>query len=229
MHVSVGLLESDDPARGRVIVHPTPGASSPQALAHDLLGALGRAVNRLNAEQLAGPAAGRAVTAWMVTDQIDDLVVMRADRLSAGAWTWVLGLCRESGSRVLLVCHTRQIPAHLNAVLAGTGYQLLIGLPQARVRPDRRRLPARAGRGPSLAEHPPRTGRGGGHLPERAAVPDLARARQPQPPSHAGPAARRPGRGSGCTGLCSTSPACRHWPWRARPGMRCHQRTTPCS
>jgi hypothetical protein len=90
MHVSVGLLESHDPARGRVIVHPTPGASSPQAFAHDLLGALGRAVNRLNAEQLAGPAAGRAVTAWMVTDQIDDLVVLRADRLSAGAWTWVL-------------------------------------------------------------------------------------------------------------------------------------------
>ena len=131
MQVCVGLLESHDPARGRVIVHPTPGASSPQALAHDLLGALGRAVNRLTAEQLAGPAAGRAVTAWIVTDQIDDLVVLRADRLSAGAWTWVLGLCRETGSRVLLVCHTRQIPAHLNAVLAGTGYQLLIGLPQA--------------------------------------------------------------------------------------------------
>jgi len=32
-------------------------------------------------------------------------------------------------------------------------------------------LPARAGRGLSLAEHPPRTERGGGHLPERAAVP----------------------------------------------------------
>jgi hypothetical protein len=131
MAVSVGLLESHDPARGRVIVHPTPGTSSPQALAHDLLSALGRAVNRLNAEQLAGAAAGRAVTAWMVTDQIEDLVVLRADRLSAGAWTWVLGLCRETGSRVLLVCHTRQIPAHLNAVLAGTGYQLLTGLPQA--------------------------------------------------------------------------------------------------
>ena len=115
-----------------MIVHPTPGASSPQAFAHDLLGALGRAVNRLNAEQLAGPAAAwRAVTAWMVTDQIEDLVVLRADRLSAGAWTWVLELGRETGSRVLLVCHTRQIPAHLAAVLAGTGYQLLTGLPQA--------------------------------------------------------------------------------------------------
>ena len=88
-------------------------------------------MNRLNAEQLAGAAAGRAVTAWMVTDQIEDLVVLRADRLSAGAWTWVLGLGRETGSRLLLVCHARQIPAHLGAVLAGTGYQLLTGLPQA--------------------------------------------------------------------------------------------------
>ena len=98
VQVSVGLLERHDPARGRVIVHPTPGTCSPQALAHDLLGALGRAVNRLNAEQLAGRAAGRAVTAWMVTDQIEDLVVLRADRLSARAWTWVLGLCRETAT-----------------------------------------------------------------------------------------------------------------------------------
>ena len=157
VQVSVGLLDSHDPARGRVIVHPAPGARSPQAFAHDLLGALGRAVNRLNAEQLAGPAAGRAAAAWMVTDQIDDLVVLRADRLSAGAWTWVLGLCRETGSRLLLVCHTRQIPAHLGAVLAGTGYQLLTGLPQAlraagprpRSRPD-----AAAEAGPDAADLP---------------------------------------------------------------------------
>ena len=158
VHVSVGLLESHDPACGRVIVHPTPGTSSSQALAYDLLGALGRAVNRLNAEQLAGPAtAWRAVTAWMVTDQIDDLVVLRADRLSAGAWTQVLGLCRETGSGVLLVCHTRQIPAHLDAVLAGTGHQLLTGLPQALhgARPRPRPWPdAAAGAEPDAADLP---------------------------------------------------------------------------
>ena len=69
----------------------------------------------------------------------------------------MLGLCRETGSRMLLVCHTRQIPAHLNAVLAGTGYQLLIGLPQAlraagpglRSRPD-----GAAGAGPDAADLP---------------------------------------------------------------------------
>ena len=31
MQVSVGLLDSHDPARGRVVVHPTPGTSSPPA------------------------------------------------------------------------------------------------------------------------------------------------------------------------------------------------------
>ena len=105
MHVSVGLLESHDPARGRVIVHPTPGTSSPQALAHDLLGALGRAVNRLNAEQLAGPAAGRAVTAWMVTGQIEDLVVLRAGRLSGACQIF----CVSWGSRCPFVTLLRVV------------------------------------------------------------------------------------------------------------------------
>lgn len=74
--MSVGLLERHDPACGRVVVHPPPGARSLQAFAHDVLGALGRAVNRLAAEQLTVPAAAwRAVTAWMVTGQIEDLVV----------------------------------------------------------------------------------------------------------------------------------------------------------
>ena len=157
VQVSVGLLESHDPARGRVIVHPTPGTSSAQALAHDLLGALGRAVNRLDAEQLAGPPAWRAVTAWMVTGQIEDLVVLRADRLSAAAWTRALGLGQDTGCRVLLVCHTRQIPAHLDAALAGTGYQLLAGLQQALhgARPHPRPRPdAAAAGGPDAADLP---------------------------------------------------------------------------
>jgi hypothetical protein len=96
------------------------------------LGAQGRAVNRLGAERLAGPAqAWRAVTAWMAADQVQDLVVLRADRLSARVWALVLELGREAGCRVLLVCHTRQVPAHLDAALAGAGHQLLAGLPEA--------------------------------------------------------------------------------------------------
>jgi len=131
MQVSVGLLERHDPARGHVVVHPTPGARSLQAFAHEVLGALGQAVNRLDAEQLAGPAvAWRAVTAWMVTGQTGELVVLRADRLRAGVWARLLELGRETGTRLLLVCHAPQIPAQLAAVLAGTGHQVVTGLPQ---------------------------------------------------------------------------------------------------
>jgi hypothetical protein len=130
--VSVGLLERHDPARGQVVVHPTPGARSLQAFAHDVLAGLGRAINRLNAEQLAGPApAWRAVTAWMTADPVEDLVVLRADRLTAGVWDRMIALGRETGTRLLLVCHTPQIPGHLDAVLTGTGHQLLTSLPQA--------------------------------------------------------------------------------------------------
>lgn len=112
-------------------------------------GALGRAVNRLNAEQLAGPVpAWRAVTAWMATDQIEDLVVLRADRLTADVWARVLELGRETGSRVMLVCHTPQIPARLGAVLPAAGAQVLTGLPQAlnqgSAEPDPRPCPAAA-------------------------------------------------------------------------------------
>jgi len=131
MQVSVGLLERHDPARGQVVVHPTPGARSLQAFAHDVLAALGRAVNRLDAEQLAGTAAAwRAVTAWMVTGQTGELAVLRADRLTASVWARVLELGREAGTRLLLVCHAPQIPAQLAAVLACAGHQVLTGPPQ---------------------------------------------------------------------------------------------------
>ena len=231
--MSVGLLESHDPARGRVIVHPTPGASSPQAFAHDLLGALGRAVNRLDAEQLAGAAAGRAVTAWMMAGQIDDLWCCgrtgsrRAPGPGCSGWAGkpdrgAAGLPHPAGPRAPGRRPGRyRLPAHRAAASPAPRSKY----PQVLPRPDgpagagpdaadvprflhphirnyrskafgswtpsgwpgRCRLPARAGRGPSLAEHPPRAGHGAGQLPGRAAVPDLARARQSQPPSHAGP------------------------------------------
>jgi hypothetical protein len=163
MQVSVGLLERHDPARGRVVVHPTPGARSLQAFAHDVLGALGRAVNRLNAERLAGPpAAWRALTAWMVTDRIEDLVVLRADRLTAGAWVLVLELGRETGSRVLLVCHTPQIPAcrrpwtpAAHARIPGSGRPRPPGLTLRICRAFSTRISAITGARPSIRWVPP--------------------------------------------------------------------------
>ena len=130
MRVSVGLLERHDPARGQVVVHPTPGGRSLQAFAHDLLGALGRAVNRLDAEQLAGSAAAwRAVTAWMATDQIEDLVVLRADRLLAASGPGCSSWAGKPASGCCWSATLRRSRRYLAAVLSGTGHQVLTGLP----------------------------------------------------------------------------------------------------
>ena len=139
VRVSVGLLERHDPAGGLIVAHPTPGMSSPAATAHDVLAALGRSVRRLAAERLIGlDPAGRAVQAWLLTDEIEDLVVLRADRLSAAGWDWLLQVCRRTGVRLLLVCHVHAVPAPLAAVLEGVEHQIITDLRQA--------LPDRQGR-----------------------------------------------------------------------------------
>jgi hypothetical protein len=109
------------------------------------------------------------VSTWADIDERDDHYLglaganvvateaLRADRLSAAAWTRVLALGRGTGCRVLLVCHARQIPAHLDAALAGTGCQLLASLqqalPGARPRPVPRPDAAAEG-GPHTADLP---------------------------------------------------------------------------
>jgi len=141
VRVSVGLLERHDPGAGLVVVHPTPGTSSSAAIAHDVLAALGRSVRRLEAERLAaiGPA-GRAVTAWLLSDSIEDLIVLRADRLSAASWQWLLQVCRDTGTRLLLVCHVPGVPPALATTLAGTRHQIITDLRRAL---PRRRHPTR--------------------------------------------------------------------------------------
>lgn len=148
VRVSVGLLERHDPAGGLVVVHPTPGLSGLAALAHDVLAALGRSIRRLKAERLVGSAqAGRAVVAWLLADPIEDLVVLRADRLSAAGWDWLLAVCRRPGTRLLLVCHVRAVPPALAGVLEGTTHEIVTDL--------RRALPGRPGRAPATIHSAP--------------------------------------------------------------------------
>ena len=136
VRVSVGLLERHDPAGGLVVVHPTPGLSSPAAIAHDVLAALGRSIRRLKAERLVGSTqAGRAVVAWLVADQIEDLVVLRADRLSAVGWNWLLAVCQRTGTRLLLICHAQAVPPALADVLEGATHEIVTDLHRAL--PDR--------------------------------------------------------------------------------------------
>ncbi|MDJ0336752.1 hypothetical protein [Cryobacterium sp. PH31-O1] len=130
--MTVSLLEHHDPARGRIVVHPTPATSSPTAFVYDVLVALARPVTRLQAEHLTGEVRPwQAVAAWMVTDQVTDLIVLRADRLSDGTWNHLVGLCQHTGTRLMLVCHTRQVPESLGAVLTGIEHHVLTDLAQA--------------------------------------------------------------------------------------------------
>lgn len=129
--VTAGLLARHDPAAGRVVVHPTPATQAPAALGHDVLSALGLAVNRLGPDQLVSARrAWRAAAAWTAADRIADLVVLRADRLSASGWSEVLALSRATGARLTLVCHTPTIPTELAVVLDGVDHQLLTDLTQ---------------------------------------------------------------------------------------------------
>jgi hypothetical protein len=151
VRVSVGLLERHDPVGGLVVVHPTPGHSGLAALAHDVLAALGRSIRRLEAERLVGSAqAGRAVAAWLLADQIEDLVVLRADRLSAPGWDWLLTVCRRTGTRLLLICHRPAVPPALADVLEGTTHEILTDL--SRALPGRQ---CRPGRGPATIHSMP--------------------------------------------------------------------------
>ena len=97
VRVTAGLLAHHDPSRGLVVVHPTPAPLRSHVLAHDVLAALGRPVNRVDAEGL-GPAkrAWAAAAAWMLAERIVDLVVLRADRLPARALVRLLVLRRET-------------------------------------------------------------------------------------------------------------------------------------
>lgn len=177
VRVSVGLLERHDPAGGLVVVHPTPGLSGVAAIAHDVLAALGRSIRRLKAERLVGSAqAGRAVVAWLLADQIEDLVVLRADRLSAAGWDWLLAVCRRTGTRLLLICHVQAVPPALADVLEGTTHEIVTDL--------RRALPGRPGPAGSCAGDDPLCAGAGGrrsaalrqradqHLPQRGASGD---------------------------------------------------------
>ncbi|MEU0058641.1 hypothetical protein [Streptomyces sp. NPDC006334] len=51
-------LTSHQPARGRIAVHPTPLATAPAYLAHDLIRALGKHPPRLRRQHYAGESRG---------------------------------------------------------------------------------------------------------------------------------------------------------------------------
>jgi hypothetical protein len=131
MQVSVGMLERHDPARGHVVVHPTPGARSLQGLRPRRAGRAGpggEPAGRRAARRACGRLAGRD---RMDGDQPDRGTGGAARRPAPGGRLGpAVELGRETGTRLLLVCRAPQILARLAAVLADTGHQVLTGLPQ---------------------------------------------------------------------------------------------------
>ncbi|TFD84054.1 hypothetical protein E3T61_20015 [Cryobacterium lactosi] len=88
-------------------------------------------MTRFRAEHLTGVVRPwQAVAVWMVAEHVTELIVLRADRLPAGTWNRLIGLCRHTGTRLMLVCHTRQTPDPLDAVLTGICHRVLTDLPE---------------------------------------------------------------------------------------------------
>lgn len=134
--VTTALLNAHDPTAGCVVVHPTPAVSSTSALARDVLRALGRPIGRLSDERIstAGPAF-KAAAAWMIAEGVRDLIVLRAQLLSAASWEQLIELARCAGLRLVLVRHGLDRRWELDRVLGEVEHHVTKDL--AEVLPDR--------------------------------------------------------------------------------------------
>ncbi|MQA10038.1 MAG: hypothetical protein GEU98_16075 [Pseudonocardiaceae bacterium] len=104
--VTKALLAAHWPAAGRITVHPTPATSAPNTLAYDVLAALERPVTRLAEEKITGGVpAWQAVAAWMLAENIEQVVVLRAHRLPATGWRRLLELRSRTGIDLVMVWH----------------------------------------------------------------------------------------------------------------------------
>lgn len=107
------LTALHDLGAGRVVCHPTPGASWP-ILIRDLLESLGKPRDALaRARRLRDGAALMRV--WMRAEQVEHLVVLRAHRLPPPLLEALAELATATGAAVWLVWHAHEPP-----VAAGT-------------------------------------------------------------------------------------------------------------
>ncbi|WFB11393.1 hypothetical protein LRS74_33470 [Streptomyces sp. LX-29] len=115
-------LAAHTPERGRITVHPTPVASAPASLAHDLLRSMGKHLPPAGSEDGAywsgnTETAWRAVAAWILGLRIGHVVVTRAHRISSRHFEYLFALAELTKMRLTLLCHGALPPA-LAAALA---------------------------------------------------------------------------------------------------------------
>ncbi|MGW1109299.1 hypothetical protein ACWD4E_41860, partial [Streptomyces sp. NPDC002540] len=109
-------LAARTPALGRITVHPTPVASAPASLAHDLLRSLGKHLLLAGSEDGTywtgnTETAWRAVAAWIFALRIGHVIVTRTHRISSRHFEHLFALRELTGIRLTLLCHGPLPPA----------------------------------------------------------------------------------------------------------------------
>lgn len=123
--VTRAALARNEPTHGHLTIHPTPGANTQTALAHDILAALGKPVRAFAEEGLGGEsAAWRAAAAWIEGERISQVAALRTHLFTPARWRRLAELPEATGAVVFAFCHIRQLPAAALAGLDGHRYQV---------------------------------------------------------------------------------------------------------
>lgn len=129
-------LAAHTPALGRITVHPTPVASAPAFLAHDLLRSLGKHLPLAGSEDGtywtgSTETAWRAVAAWIFALRINHVIVTRTHRISSRHFEYLFALAELTEIRLTLLCHG-PLPRALSAAIAALPHEAVHTLAAAR-------------------------------------------------------------------------------------------------
>lgn len=129
-------LAAHTPALGRITVHPTPVASAPASLAHDLLRSMGKHLPLAGSEDGTYwttnlETAWRVVAAWMLALRMGHVIVTRAHRISSRHFEYLFALRELTGVQLTLLCHG-PLPSALAAALAALPHEEAHNLAEAR-------------------------------------------------------------------------------------------------
>ncbi|MFF7638555.1 hypothetical protein ACFZB9_36210 [Kitasatospora sp. NPDC008050] len=114
-------LAAHAPALGCITVHPTPVATAPASLAHDLLRSMDKHLPPIGSEDDAywtgsTDTAWRAVAAWIQTLHIHHVIVTRVHRISSRHFEHLFALRELTGIRLTLLSHGQLTPALTEAL-----------------------------------------------------------------------------------------------------------------
>ncbi|MFD7981060.1 hypothetical protein [Streptomyces sp. NPDC059071] len=120
-------LAAHTPQAGRITVHPTPVASAPASLAHDLLRSMGKHLPLAGSEDGTywtgnTETAWRALAAWTLALRTGHLIVTRAHRISSRHFEYLFALRELTRIRLTLLCHG-PLPPALATALATLRYE----------------------------------------------------------------------------------------------------------